>query len=406
MDLSQLLSAKLLDVRERFAWYENLAGVPIPDRMNVEQLPLMTASVLEQYYYRQPPPDASELAAYRTSGTSSGRRKTIYYSERDDEHYIEIKTKLFGAWLGASEGRRAMADMGTGHAASTALTIFRRLGLEAEALSFELPIERHLERLSSFRPHILYTMPSILEQIVHASAEPSQYGIRNIILVGEIAPLEWQRRMARQFGLTERDILDTYGSIEIGTIAVYSHDLGKYVLAEGLYAEGIGTDQLTEAWEPLLPNERVLVLTSFVRSAFPALRFVTYDVVRDLETVAIDGVPRQCFRCISKRIGPELKHGEKISLYDIEDVIFGFVDEAEVKVQVVDNVLHVFLKSKSLDDRVLPRIREAMEQKIADIGTMIRNGLLRSIEVQAVKEGESFVRGAVKKKRIYYEGRQ
>ena len=404
LDRNECFSAKAAEVRSRYPWYDSLLRQHAAEAspLTPERFPLLTSDVLERFYYSQPPADESSLSVYYTSGTSTGKRKAIYYSAQDDDRYIEIKTMLFGKWLRGEPTRKAMADLGTGHAASTALDVFRQLGLECVSISFEQPIEEHIERLEAFRPDLLYTMPSILEQIANASADPSQYGIKKIILVGEIASSEWQRKYAAAFGIRPHDMLDTYGSMEIGTIASYSHELGKYVLAPGLYAEGIKPESLQEKIEPLLPNERILVLTSFVRTSFPALRYVTYDVVRDLETVVIDGVPRQCFACISKRVGSELKHGEKISLYDIEEAIYGYVETAEVKVQFSDNRLTVLIYGKSLNEAIIPSIQKAIERKIPEIGQMIRNRLIQSIEVRAVQDRESLVRAKIKKKKFYY----
>lgn len=140
--------------------------------------------------------------------------------------------------------------------------------------------------------------------------------------------------MAGMFGIEPRDIIDTYGSIEIGTIAYYSHDHGRYIFADGIFAEGIGVHEIDEEVRPLRNNESILVLTSTVRRMLPALRFVTYDVVRDFRPVMIDGVEQQSFESIVKRVGQELKHGEKISLYDIEQVVYRHIEDAIIRVKV------------------------------------------------------------------------
>lgn len=402
MVCSESLQKKVQEGTCLFPWYGSFLpnnGVHHGEWV-LEQLPLMTADILERFYYNQCPKNDPSLSVYTTSGTSSGKRKTIYYSEQDDQQYIDIKTKLFGDWIRDFSIQKAMADMGTGHAANTALTLFKRLGLEGESLSFDLPIEQHIERLEAFRPDLLYTMPSILDQIIYAAQDPARFGIKKLVLVGEIATLEWQSNMATLFNINPCDILDTYGSIETGTIAYYSHEHGRYIIADGLYAEGIGTDQLTEGFEPLKDNEKVLVLTSFVRSMFPAIRYVTYDVVRDFQPIKVEGVLKQSFTCIAKRIGPELKHGEKISLYDIEEVVYRFLDHAETRVKLQNNMLTVHIKSKSLNETMIPLIRSAIEDKIPEIGTMIRNRILSAVKV--VADDEPFERSTVKTKKLYY----
>ncbi|MGF9713795.1 CoF synthetase [Paenibacillus sp. JMULE4] len=397
------LQDKVRKTTRIFPWYKELIGGDgdIASGINrLQELPLMTADIFETYYYHRP--HDPSLAVYRTSGTGSGRRKAILYSEEDDTNYIQIKTKLFGELTAGSGCIKALADMGTGHAANTALDIFERLGMEGRSIAFELPIERHIEELQTFQPDLLYTMPSILDHIVYATENPRAFGIRKIMLVGEIAPPEWQRNMARLFGLDPSDIIDTYGSIEIGTIAYYSHDLGRYILVDGLFAEGIGAQELDEGLEPLGDNEKILVLTSFVRTMLPAIRFVTYDVVRDFRPVMVDGVMKQSFQSIVKRVGRELKHGEKISLYDIEQAVYRHVEDAIIRVKVRNNVLAVQIKSKSEMDSVLPAIREEIRACIPEIGMMIRNRLLDDIEVIAVGEDQPLENGRVKNKKIYY----
>lgn len=376
----------------------------------LSELPLMTSERLEQHYYAEAARSEPELSIYKTSGTSSGIRKSIYYSPEDDEHYIAAKKASFQAWLDAKTTgqqaappiRKALADMGTGHAASTAMSIFASLGYEADSLSFALPIEEHIRKLSSFKPDLFYTMPSILDAIASAADDPKQFGIRKIILVGEMAPLDWQANIAARFGIEPTNILDTYGSIEIGAIASYSHTYGRYLFAEGIYAEALPAEQIDPRFEPLPASESVLVLTSSNRTLFPALRYVTYDVVRDFETILVDGQERQSFRCIVKRIGSELKHGEKISLYDIESVVNRFVPDAELRVSLRNNRLSVHIRSKMLDEERLAEIRHAIEHTIGEIGQMIENRMLEGITVTRAADNEQLERGAVKSKKIYF----
>ncbi|WP_379153638.1 2,3-diaminopropionate biosynthesis protein SbnA [Paenibacillus sp. sgz5001063] len=393
------LQVKVQEVMEIFPWYEGLIGGR-KTNYSLQNLPLMTAGILETHYYTEQ--NDPSLAVYRTSGTSTGRRKAILYSEEDDNYYVDIKTKLFGELIAGSGCSRALADMGTGHAANTALTIFERLGLECRSIPFELPIQQHIEQLEAFQPDLLYTMPSILDHIVHAADNPLAFGIRKIILVGEIATPEWQRNMARLFGLEPRDIIDTYGSIEIGTIAYYSHDLGRYILAEGIYGEGIGTQELGEDLRPLATGESILVLTSSVRKMLPAIRFVTYDVVRDFRTVNVGGVEKQSFASIVKRVGRELKHGEKISLYDIERVVYRHLADAIIRVRVENNTLGVYIHSKSAKSSMIPAIQEEIGECIPEIGMMIRNHLLDVIEVILAGDDEPLESRQVKNKKLYY----
>jgi len=405
VSIPEELRLTLERMKRQYPWYAAAAG----ERMNAgewEELPLVTAALLEQYYYNDQNPlsERSDLYRYRTSGTSSNRRKTIYYSESDEEAYMKIKLDVFRQLVGYGGFRRALADMGTGHAEATAVEVFRRLGMEAESVSFRLPIEEHLARLEQFQPEVLYTMPSILERILLASDNPKSYGIRHVILVGEMASPVWIQRAAERLGLNVQQITDTYGSIEIGTIAYFSHEHGRYLFTEGLLAEGVAAEAVGDGLEPLTePDEQVLVLTSTVRESFPAIRYVTYDVVRDLRPVLVDGVPRQSFQSIVKRIGPDLKHGEKISIYDIEDVVFRRLSTASVRVKVTGNSLAVYIYSPHAEGSVLEGIRADLENRIPEIGAMIRAGILQGIQVIGADFDDSDHRGSVKNKKISYE---
>ncbi|WP_341281045.1 hypothetical protein [Paenibacillus sp. FSL H8-0537] len=406
MEPKQTLQQHLALICHFHPWYGELLaeqGIELNAAV-LPELPLMTADRLEEHYFTQELRTEAGLSVYRTSGTSSGIRKAIYYSPEDDEQYIASKADCFREWLARSPAvvTRALADMGTGHAASTAITIFQQLGFQADSLSFSLPIEEHIKRLATFRPQLLYTMPSILDAIAAAAPDPGAFGIQKIIIVGEIAPPVWQGNMAARFGISAFDILDTYGSIEIGAIASYSHEHSVYVLDAGIHAEALRADEIDARFDALEDNETVLVLTSFKRTLFPAIRYVTYDVIRDFGTVIIDGQVRQTFSCISKRIGTDLKHGEKISLYDIESVVQQFVSDAELRVRLQGNKLSIHIRSKRLDDGMLTVIQQAIEQKIEAIGQMIRGRMLSGIVVTRAAEDETLERGAVKSKKLYF----
>lgn len=370
--------------------------------ISLESLPLMNSELLERHYYSQPPRTETGLSVYRTSGTSSGVRKSIYYSQEDDKLYAQAKRESYLAWLGDDHGiTRALADLGTGHAASTAIAIFKSFGAQGEAIPFTAPIEEHLAKLQQFRPQLLYTMPSILEAIADASPSPETLGLRKMILVGELASLEWQANMAARFGLAPQDLLDTYGSIEIGAIASYSHELGCYVLSDGLYGEALRAEEIDDSFQALRSDEGVLTLTSFNRTLFPAIRFVTYDVVRDFRTIFHNGKNVQVFRCITKRIGSELKHGEKISLYDIEEAVSRHLEDALLRVMVHNNRLKLYIKSEAFTVEKAACIKRDVEQQIEDIGTMIRNRLLHGIEIIRVEDRSELPSGTVKAKKLY-----
>ncbi|MFF2483422.1 CoF synthetase [Paenibacillus sp. NPDC058071] len=382
------IRAKLEEVCRMYAWYPELLAET--ECTEWEQLPLLTDRRLLPYYERGEGSAQPEWNVYRTSGTSGRKRKAIYYDAFDENVYLSHKTELFGRLLkNLPQGSAVLSDMGTGHAEATAAAVFEQLGFVCESIPFGLPASMHLMKLSECRPDVLYTMPSLLDGLFRIAPDGFQWGLQKVLLVGEPAPPAWRKRAAELLGLAEADILDTYGSIEIGTIAYYDIDLKKYVLLEGLIAEGASPTEVGLPGVELPEGECVLVLTSLVRRRFPALRFVTYDVVRGLRTEqAEDGSWITTFEAVVKRIGPELKHGEKISVYDIENAVFQHLKQAEVKVLVKNNRLRITIDAGALvDDAVRALIRAELHGAIPEIGAMIRGGLLEEMDVRFT-EGE------------------
>jgi phenylacetate-coenzyme A ligase PaaK-like adenylate-forming protein len=409
------LQNKLQSMLTVFPWYGQYLADRYKDRKDgrssdphtpasYDNLPLLTAELLEQFYYstEQPLAKQADVTSYRTSGTSTGRRKTIYYSPADEERYVRIKSVLFQQILHLSSIRSVLSDMGTGHAANTADQVFRSMGLEVKSLAYEQPIDQHLELIQSFRPHVLYTMPSLLDRLLAESANNlADSGIRKVILVGEIASPAWLGSVSERLGIALTDITDTYGSIEIGTIAYFSHEHGRYLFVEGIEAEGIALESLLSDAEPLAKEESVLVLTSLARDLFPALRYVTYDIVRDLRPILVNGEWRMSFQGIVRRIGPELKHGEKISLYDIEDVVFRHLKDAHVRVQVHANQLTVHIESKEQDPALYAAIEQELLERIPEIGKMIRGRMLEALRVRPA--ALTFDNTVLKHKKIFYD---
>jgi phenylacetate-coenzyme A ligase PaaK-like adenylate-forming protein len=391
---------KLQQVQHRFPWYRpNLpeTGVHLP-----EPLPYLDANALLPYYEDRTIPQTGSDSAqhiFFTSGTSSGQRKRIVYSEADEQYYVQTKITLFRRLLKDRPYRKACADLGTGHAATTATSIFSALGLDCLSIPFEWPIARHVEQIKQFRPEVLYTMPSVLEHLLSAVSNPHELGITKVILVGEICSPAWLMRIAERLHLKVSDIIDTYGSIEIGTIAYFCHDIGRYIVLDDLYAESLPLSEGAD--EPLSSADSVLVLTAFRRDGFPAIRFVTNDLVRDLRSMTVNGTEKMTFACISGRVGGELKHGEKISIYDVEQAVFKELREASVRMECVHRCLRVYIRSAVEQAEALERIRVHIRDAIPAIGTMIANGLLADIEVLFAHDHPLFARTTAKAKKIH-----
>ncbi|SFX33353.1 phenylacetate-CoA ligase [Thermoactinomyces sp. DSM 45891] len=393
------LQTKINEMITYFPWYEDYLPSMKPD--SLLKLPLITRGILEKHYYHQDFHPAWKI--YQTSGTSSKKRKKIAYSREDDQYYLDKKVQIYTRFLQDKPIRTAMSDMGTGHAANTAIEVFKNVGLICEDIPYHLPVQDHVRLLKQFRPDCLYTMPSILESVLSATDHPEQFGIQKVILVGEVASAEWQKKVASRLRIDRQDIMDTVGSIEIGTIAYYSHEHGCYLFVEDLVPEGIRAEEVGLDADLLREDERVLVLTSFSRKTFPAVRFVTYDVIRGFKPIHIADKTFFSFQSLVKRVGTEWKHGEKISFYDIEEAAFRYLDKATIWIQVDGNKLLVWIDSPFITDCIRKQIQLDIQDQIPEIGIMIRNGILSEIQVKVVTDPEQFQTDRVKKKVIHHQ---
>lgn len=398
------------DVLRLYPWYADLKAAS--EIKQWEDIPFLTHERLLPYYERGEGANYPDWNVYRTSGTSGSKRKAIYYDMMDEVAYVQHKTALFDKLLDGWNVQRALSDVGTGHAEATAPRIFEELGLECDSIPFGLPVAAHLLHLSAFKPDVLYTMPSILDGLIRVAPADYEWGLSCVILVGEPASPAWRQRMGERLGIDASAIMDTYGSIEVGTIAYWDQARGRYVMLDGLLGEGASPDEVGLTNMQLAAGEQILVLTSLVRRRFPVLRFVTYDVVRDLQIEEVEGQMVTTFAAIVKRVGPELKHGEKISVFDIENAVFKHLQQAAVKVLVSGNRLEVQI---TIPDSIAPsaaaKIRNEVHGAIPEIGAMIRGGLLGEIKVTFINDNEaagsadSAQAGAapIKKKKLYIQ---
>lgn len=365
----------MAQIAEHFPWYRSFVG-------GRRTPPLLTHDVLDRCYYDAPAHAGHD--AYLTSGSSSHIRRRIEYSSADQQRYLATKRRIFGDFIRSRSFvvDRVATDVGTGHASDTASAIFEGLGVQHRNVRFDQPIAEHVTALLEIRPQILYTMPSILEALLANAPDPRALGIRAVILVGEPAGPHWIRTvLTAGLGVETTDVMDTYGSIEIGLVAYYSHARSAYVVVDDIVAEAVAPGAIGLDSE-LRPDESILVVTSKIRDSFPAVRFVTYDVVRGFRPGS-DHRPAT-FQAIVRRIGHELKHGEKISLHDIEEVVFRHLGNATIRVRTANRRVRVFIHSLELDEEHRRLISKDLEHAIPEIGSMISNGILDGIEVLAV----------------------
>lgn len=360
------LQKKIQQVKFFFPWY-NGEGERLCD------LPLMTGAFLNEHYYKYKPVDMCNV--YETSGNAiGGARKKVFYSYMDESWWLDEKVEIFGDFLEGTEISRGIIDVGQGHVAKMAPSVLNKLNILNACLDITEPLDHHIAVLKSFKPQLLYTSPTILDSILYELSEPHLIGIKKLIIIGEIVSREWIRRVADLLKIDVHDIHINYGCTELGTLATYNHDHQMYVSVKGVVLESIESPLTNE-------GESMLVATKWKRELFPSLRFMTYDIVRNFIKTSYMGKTKYCFDNIVRRGGNEWKHGELISLYDIEQAVYFHLEKCVISYRIENNCLTVRLKAKDLHDDVLDVICYDINHAIPEIGIMVGNGLIPPIEV-------------------------
>ncbi|MBC8951266.1 hypothetical protein [Xenorhabdus sp. TS4] len=76
-------------IRKTFPWYAQLLRENQAEANQLESLPLMTEELLTQHYYHAEHTFPDRYHNYQTSGTTTGKRKRIIYSDNDQHIYLQ-----------------------------------------------------------------------------------------------------------------------------------------------------------------------------------------------------------------------------------------------------------------------------------------------------------------------------
>lgn len=343
-------------------------------------MPYIRENILEEKYYESSNELLQDQMVYYTSGTSSGERKKVIYSPRDHSYYLQHRKKVISDFLSATQYRRACADLGTGHAAASAKHIFTDLGYATKDIDFTQPIQEHIALINEYQPEILFTMPMILESMIHADTLTHRF--KKIILVGDVASQEWQKTVAEYFHIAIDDILDLYGTIEVGAIAFYNHDTKLYHFHDHIIPEMVDPKHFGFEYERT--NVSLGVLTSLKREYFPAVRYVTNDLFQGYQEIEYQGKRVSAFSHILGRVGLETKHGEKLSLHDISSAIAKYIPGARFEIEKNLTECIIKIASTTCSQEALDAVKNDLYYSNPDIHYMAKAGLIKDIIVKKV----------------------
>ena len=384
-EMKQCFAPLVARLRQTFKWYDGLIREANFDLDgDPSRLPYIDEHILTQHYYEAHDLNLQDLSAYYTSGTATGARKRILYSSEDHNLYVAQRQKIFARFL-SPECKTACSDLGTGHAASSALEIFKRLGIECFHIDFRRPVEDHIALLNERQPDVLFTMPMILDSLIMNGG--LHFRPRKIITVGDVASTAWKKRIVDFFSLQRKDLLDIVGSIEVGSVAYECFDCGLYHFDDHIIPETVAPAELYKDFTGLGTAE-ILILTSLARFVFPAARFITNDLVEGFTTRNCGNVERYSFERIIGRVGSEFKNGENISLYDVNEAVNTFLPTSPFEVRKDAGKFSIRVCSTDFTEEIGERIKNFVKELNPNSFQMVESSLVEDIEVCNVSAAE------------------
>ena len=323
--------------------------------------------------------------SFSSTGTT-GYPKRIAWTAEEDAWYVGEKQDLFAPWLTGCT--RAFISLAVGHNAGSAKDVLKNLGLEVHDAGLSA-LDEQCAAITSFIPEVLYCSPSILDNLIvgldRRGQRPSS--VRRIITNGEVLFPSARARAQSFFGIDETDVMDTYGSTEIGTIACSCGACDAFHLLDGLFPEAAspsvadGDDLVDEGSDAV-----VLVVSSVKRTSFPVVRFVTNDVVRGLRRSICGGVRRFTFDRVVGRCDEILNYGELFSAYDLGNLIGNRLPAARWFVFNSRNDLTIVVEGvEPAGFRTELRNRYPLHSRMSDLG------LLDPPEIRFVDDFDRFL---------------
>ena len=323
--------------------------------------------------------------SFSSTGTS-GYPKRVAWTAEEDDWYVSEKQDLFAPWL--TRCARAFISLAVGHNAGSAKDVLETLGLEVHDAGLSA-LNEQCDAISGFGPEVLYCSPSILDNLIVGLERRRQRpsSVRRIITNGEVLFPSARARAQGFFGIDETDVMDTYGSTEIGTIAHSCGTCDAFHFLDGLYPEAAppamdrGDDLADDGSDAV-----VLAVSSVKRTSFPVLRFVTYDVVQGLRRSVCRGVRRFTFDRILGRCDDVLNYGELFSSYDLGNLIGSRVPAARWFVFNPRNDLMIVVEgAEPAGFREELRNRYPVHTRMSDLG------LLDPPEIRFVDDFDQFL---------------
>lgn len=328
-----------------------------------------------------------------TSGTSGAGQETYPLDSEDERELYAMAARGF-AWAGVQAGSMVLNTLPLTTAAAGQWYYHGLRLLGATVLEVgTYPTERKLEYLTRFEADTLVGTPSYVLRLAldarSAGIDPTAGPVRRVVVAGESWSEDWMRRLEREWGAR---VYEQYGSTQRAMAwacpAGALTDHGRGVL-HALSDHGVYEVVDPDTGAPVTEGPGELVVTPFVSSASPLVRFATGDRVSVVES------------CPCGRPGPLLAAG-CVDRYDfmvkvrgvnlwpeaLDSAVFGVgsVRDYEARVETDGQgreLLSVDLELAGEDPGAAEQVARAVKQVTglgADVRTVERDAVTAAVE--------------------------
>lgn len=392
----------LARARETEFYAQRLRGLPdsLTHLAELRAFPVTTKADVLADLARRPPygtrlrvPTSAIRHVVSTSGTS-GSGQEVYPLDAEDERAVHQMAARGFAWAGVNETSVVANTLPLGMSAAGQWYYHALRELGATVLEVgTLPTERKVEHMERFGADAIVGTPSYVYRMAvearRLGLDPRALGVTRFIVAGESWSVPWMLRLEQawnakvfeQYGSTQRGMAWSCPSGALsgehrGTLHALS-DFGIYEVIDPATGETVHE------------GRGELILTPFVSSASPLVRFATGDCVTVLRGCDC-GRPGPCFAAGTvERYDFMVKvRGVNVWPEALDRAVFAVaaVREYDATVELSDDgreTLEVRIELQSADDGAVGRVNESIRDVIglsAQVAVVAQDTITGSIE--------------------------
>lgn len=332
---------------------------------DLSNLPITTKQVLKEKGISTFLREGSDLSACFNDATSGSTGIPLRVYRAPYERSLQIAKWLRVLFINGYAMRDKVMSLTSPARLAEGRSIIQRFGiLRRLAVNYLLPPEEMVEIFLAYKPEFLYGNRSHLDlmalELKRRRIQPEELGLKSLIGTAEVIHQSSRQLYRKHFGV---GLSETYGSVEMGTMAyeTHAHD-GLHLCEDMTYFEF-----LNEQGEPVSPGvPGRVVVTDLIGMLMP---FIRYDQGDLAVFEYADGVNGNGSRRLTRIIGREddyalLPDGTRRPFHDFYEVMDKYADIMQFR--IVQRTRSQFQILIVADSSYLLRIRDDLLYRLQE----------------------------------------